>query len=123
MTDSKIFERVGNNEIGQKLVLHVFGPDFLYIAVIWAIFQMSGESTISKRLLNRRDIEKDMGVEIRLINFPGIPQQEKCDFLIFLISFPNSKGLVFNNGIPSIRQNGVLGHHYSEMWILKQKTH
>ena len=106
--------------------MHVFGPDFLYITVIWAIFQMSGKSPISKRMLNRRDIEKDMGVEIRLINFPGIPQWEKCDFLIFLISFPNSKGLVFNlfnNGIPSICSRWGAGSSLFSLWILKQKTH
>ena len=80
MKDSKTFDRVGNKEMGQKLVLHVLGPDFLYIAVIWASFQMSGKCPISNILLKRRDIEKDMGVEIRLINFPEIPQWKSVIF-------------------------------------------
>ena len=52
---------------------------------MWAIFQISGKWPISKRLLKSLDIEKEIGVEIKLRNFPGIPQCDRCDF--FQISY------------------------------------
>ena len=64
------------------------------MAVIWAIFHISGKRPISNKLLNNLDIEKEMGVAIRLRNFPEIPQCEMWDFFKFLIIFPISNGLV-----------------------------
>ena len=37
-----------------------------------------------------------MGVEMRLINFPGIPHSDNWDFFIFLANFATSIGDVFN---------------------------
>ena len=55
---------------------------------------------------NNLDIEKEKGVAIKLIRFPGSPHWEKCDFLIFLINLATSNGdvlLQFKDGIPSLR--------------------
>ena len=41
-------------------------------------------------------MEKETGVEISPSIFPGIPQWEKFDFFIVLMSLPTSNGLVFN---------------------------
>ena len=40
-------------------------------------------------------MEKETGVEISPSIFPGIPQWEKFDFFIVLMSLPISNGLVF----------------------------
>ena len=61
-----------------------------------AIFHILGKWPISNKLLKSLDIENEIGVEIRLINLPGIPQYDMCDFFKFLIILPNSKGLVFS---------------------------
>ena len=69
-----------------------------------AIFHKSGKWPISNKLLKSLDIEKEIGVEIILINLPGIPQCERCDFFKFLINLANSNGLVFKllrDGTPS----------------------
>ena len=71
-----------------------------------AIFQKSGKCPISNKLLKSLDIEKEIGVEIILKYFPGIPQCDKWDFFKFRIIFANSKGLVFNKfsvDTPSLR--------------------
>ena len=96
MTDSQIFDKVGNKEIGRKFLLSVFEPDFLKIAVTCAVFHKSGNCPASNKLLNNLDIENEMGVEIRWINFPGMPQCDRWDLFIFLINFATSIGEVFN---------------------------
>ena len=52
-----------------------------------------------------------MGVEIALINFPGIPHYEKFDFFICLANFATSIGEVFSidkDGTPSfLSKNGI----------------
>ena len=60
------------------------------------MFHTSGKYQISNKLLKSLDIEKEIGVEIILKYFPGIPQCDKWDFFKFRIIFANSKGLVFN---------------------------
>ena len=105
ITDSQIFDKVGNNEIGRKFLLSVLEPDFLWIAITCAIFQVSGKCPTSNKSLNNQDKEKEIGVEIRWINFPGIPQCDKWDFLIFLIILATSSGDVFTilrGVIPSV---------------------
>ena len=67
------------------------------MAVTWANFQISGKKPISNKLLKSLDSENETGVAISLSIFPGIPQWEKLDFFIVLISFATSRGLVFNN--------------------------
>ena len=57
MIDSHTLDRVGRIEMGLKLVLEFLDPLLLYIAEIWAIFQISGKCQISKRLLNNLDSE------------------------------------------------------------------
>ena len=61
---------------------------------MWAIFQIVGKCPISNKLLKSLDIENDIGVEMKLKNFPEIPQWDWNDFFIFLINFPISIGLV-----------------------------
>ena len=95
MTDSQIVDKVGKIELGRKFDLSVLAPDFLWIAVMWAIFQISGKWPISNKLLNNLDNEKDIGVEMKCINFPGMPQCDKYDCLIFLIILATSIGEVF----------------------------
>ena len=49
-------------------------------------------------------MECEIGCEMILMNIPDIPQQEACDFLIFLMNLAISIGEVFNkskSGIPS----------------------
>ena len=41
---------------------------------MWAIFQIVGKCPISNKLLKSLDIENDIGVEMKLKNFPEIPQ-------------------------------------------------
>ena len=53
------------------------------------------------KLLNSVLREKDIGVEISEINFPGIPQYEEQDCLMPLIILATSRGevlIVSNNG-------------------------
>ena len=72
---------------------------------MWEILKISGKCPISNKLLKSLDIENEMGVDNKLINFPDIPQYERLDFLIFLIILPTSKGLLFiafRSGTPSI---------------------
>ena len=57
---------------------------------------MSGKCPISNKLLKSIEREKETGVEIIWINLPGMPQYEKCDFLIFRIILATSMGEVFN---------------------------
>ena len=66
------------------------------MGVTWASFHKHGKCPTSKRLLNSLDIEKDMGVEMRLINFPGIPHSDSWDFFMVLVNFATSIGDVFN---------------------------
>ena len=94
-TDSQTFERVGRIEIGLKLILSFFEPLLLYIAEIWAIFQISGNCPISKRLLNNLESEDDIWVDMSCKNFPEIPQWDEWDFFNPLMNFPNSNGEVF----------------------------
>ena len=73
------------------------------MAVTCASFYKCGKWPTSKRLLKSLDIENEMGVEIKLINFPGIPHSENCDFLMCLANFATSIGDVFKTfkgGIP-----------------------
>ena len=77
MTDSQIFDSVGNKDIGLKLDFSVLGPDLLYIAVICAIFQICGKWPASNRLFSNLESEKDTGVAIIWMKLPGIPQCEK----------------------------------------------
>ena len=56
------------------------------------------------KLLKSFDIENDINVAIKEINFPDIPQWEMWDFFKFLISLPTSNGLVIivaNDGMLS----------------------
>ena len=77
ITDSEIFDRVGKSDIGRKDDLSVFGPDLLYTAVIWAIFQLLGKYPISNILFKSLESEKEIGVAIKCINLPGVPKWEK----------------------------------------------
>ena len=94
MTDSQIFDKVGKIDIGRKFALSVLSPDLLWIAVMCSIFQMSGKWPSSNKLLNSLDKENDIGVEIKWINLPGMPQCDKYDCLIFLIILATSIGEV-----------------------------
>lgn len=58
-------------------------------------FKMSGKYPISKQLLSMRDKEKDIGVAIKLMNFPEIPQWELFDCLSCLRTLETSMGDVF----------------------------
>ena len=56
--------------------------------------------------MQHRLLPMKIGDVIKLINFPGSPHWEKCEFLIFLINLATSNGDVliqFNDGIPSLR--------------------
>ena len=74
ITDSEIFDRVGKSDIGRKDDLSVLGPDLLYTAVMCAIFQLVGKYPISNILFKSRESEKEIGVAIKCINLPGMPQ-------------------------------------------------
>ena len=56
------------------------------MGVTWASFHNSGKCPTSKRLLNSLDMEKEMGVEMRLINFPGIPHSDNWDQLVMYLT-------------------------------------
>ena len=61
----------------------------------WLIFHKLGKIPSSKRLLKSFDNANDSGVDIRLINLPGIPQCDIFDFLSPLMIFATSIGEVF----------------------------
>ena len=97
------------------------------MAVTCASFHKCGKWPTSKRLLKSLDIENEMGVEIKLINFPGIPHSENCDFLMCLANFATSIGDVFKTfkgGIPCFffLELGSDHQNFSQK-ILRQKNH
>ena len=70
-------------------------PFCLYNAVTWLSFQILGKWPSLKRLLNSLERENDIGVDIRDINLPGIPQCDKYDCFSALVIFAVSRGDVF----------------------------
>ena len=66
-------------------------------------------------MLNNVLNEKDIGVEIREINFPGIPQYEEHDGFRALIIFAVSSGeVLIESNIGTLSFNGKIGTSSSE---------